>query len=274
MADTIQISHPLGCISGLAFGDPANPKRILAIHGWLDNAESFRSLGDELKDRYYLVAVDLPGHGHSFHRQLYPYHFVDWVFDMEWILKELKWTDYGLIAHSMGAVISVFFAALCKNKPHFSVFLDALLPIYTSAEQSGFSRLESFYTDAISIPKASRTLDLKEAVRARLKNGVPLPEELAIRVCERNLKDNKWRFDPKLRWRVAFKLDEQLCHEVLAKLPANSHVIWGKKSTLSLYRKKITLPPQLQSIELDTGHYPHVEDPNEFRKYLEREVFD
>ena len=41
--------------------------RVIALHGWLDNAESFSLLAPQLPDAD-LVALDLAGHGWSEHR--------------------------------------------------------------------------------------------------------------------------------------------------------------------------------------------------------------
>ena len=38
------------------------------LHGWLDNAGSFIPLMRHLRKEEHWVALDLPGHGQSFHR--------------------------------------------------------------------------------------------------------------------------------------------------------------------------------------------------------------
>ena len=53
-------------IAGLAWGNPDNPP-LLALHGWLDNANSFALLAPALED-FYVVALDLTGHGQSSRR--------------------------------------------------------------------------------------------------------------------------------------------------------------------------------------------------------------
>ena len=50
-------------LAGLSWGDPSN-RPLLALHGWLDNAASFSQLAPLLTD-FYVVAVDLTGHGQS-----------------------------------------------------------------------------------------------------------------------------------------------------------------------------------------------------------------
>ena len=55
---------PLGELAALS--NDRNGPRVLALHGWLDNAASFLPLVPHLGD-VELVAIDLPGHGHSAH---------------------------------------------------------------------------------------------------------------------------------------------------------------------------------------------------------------
>ena len=59
-----EVDIPLGRITGLRAGHDG--PRVLALHGWLDNAASFVPLADHLAG-IQLVAPDLPGHGRSAH---------------------------------------------------------------------------------------------------------------------------------------------------------------------------------------------------------------
>ena len=55
------LETPFGTVGALRAGEGGAP-RVLALHGWLDNAASFVTLSLHLRD-IDLVAIDLPGHG-------------------------------------------------------------------------------------------------------------------------------------------------------------------------------------------------------------------
>src|SRR3546814_2132060 len=66
MMSGLRIDTPHGQMAALRAGREGAP-RLLAVHGWLDNAASFIPMLAHLGD-FDVVAIDLPGHGHSFHR--------------------------------------------------------------------------------------------------------------------------------------------------------------------------------------------------------------
>ena len=57
----VSLNTPAGVLRGLAWSNPGAP-RVLALHGWLDNAASFIPLAPYLAG-FDLIALDLPGHG-------------------------------------------------------------------------------------------------------------------------------------------------------------------------------------------------------------------
>jgi pimeloyl-ACP methyl ester carboxylesterase len=80
--------------------------RVLALHGWLDNAASFVPLAAQLPG-LELVAIDLPGHGHSAHLPIGAVYTtpaaITHVLD---VADALGWDRFTLIGHSMGAGIA------------------------------------------------------------------------------------------------------------------------------------------------------------------------
>lgn len=60
-----EVSINWGTIRGQVFGDlNEESKPIFALHGHLDNSNSFKPLAEILtKHGYYFICPDLPGHG-------------------------------------------------------------------------------------------------------------------------------------------------------------------------------------------------------------------
>jgi alpha-beta hydrolase superfamily lysophospholipase len=85
-------------------GDAAG-RRVLAVHGWLDNASSFDLLVPALLAQPHapptvVVAIDLPGHGRSDTRPG-PLSFLDPVEAVLEALEALQWPSCHLLGHSL-----------------------------------------------------------------------------------------------------------------------------------------------------------------------------
>jgi alpha-beta hydrolase superfamily lysophospholipase len=67
-----------GTVRVQIFGDRSeNRKAIIALHGYLDNSNSFLPLSNFLVDHgYFIAAIDAPGHGlRYFFSKIYKNHF-------------------------------------------------------------------------------------------------------------------------------------------------------------------------------------------------------
>lgn len=101
--------------------DSAGPPeyRILCLHGWMDNINSFWRLAPALVQKLdspaELVTVDLPGHGKSSHKSLDgpTMLLMDYVYYVHEILMFLEWKpeEVTLIGHSMGGSVCLMYAA-------------------------------------------------------------------------------------------------------------------------------------------------------------------
>ena len=66
-------SRYVSCLTGaqlhrLAYrewGDPANPRVVVCVHGLTRNSRDFGPLGRALSDRWRVIAADMPGRGAS-----------------------------------------------------------------------------------------------------------------------------------------------------------------------------------------------------------------
>ena len=125
----------LGRVTGLRAGTPGAPK-VLALHGWLDNAASFVPLAPLLQG-IELVAPDLPGHGRSVHLpQGADYSFAGAVNSVLDIADALGWERFALLGHSMGAGIGSLVAAACPQRVERFVAIEALGALAETPERT------------------------------------------------------------------------------------------------------------------------------------------
>jgi 2-hydroxy-6-oxonona-2,4-dienedioate hydrolase len=94
----------------LTAGDPSNPPLVF-VHGWLMHAGFWRETMTVLKDRFYCIAVDLLGHGHSDKPQYVNYSIPAQAQHILQLLDQLQIDRFTVIGHSMGGQISLYLAA-------------------------------------------------------------------------------------------------------------------------------------------------------------------
>ncbi len=93
----------------LHWGDTDAPMLFL-LHGWMDCAETFSFIAEDLTRDWQLVAPDWRGFGHSQWNDG-PYFFPDYLADLDALLEALSPATPARIAgHSMGAMIAGLYA--------------------------------------------------------------------------------------------------------------------------------------------------------------------
>ncbi len=198
----ILIETPHHQIAAVTYGSP-DARPILALHGWLDNAASFALIAPLIRD-HYIVAIDLPGHGHSSH---YPngmlYELFQNVFVIQEVANALGFSRYTLLGHSLGVVISTLVAAADNGRLERCVFLDGLGPLH-DAEENLPARLrrsldEYFSETFLTNHKVYAELEKMIQIRVRANH---LSAESAQLLVERGVKQveggYQWRFDRRL----------------------------------------------------------------------------
>src|ERR1044071_4887923 len=103
----------------LEWGDCENEPLIL-VHGYLDLAESWRAFVAALarrKPHLWVIAPDCRGHGDSgwIGAGGY-YHFPDYVFDLDCVVRARHIQSFTLVGHSMGGTISLLYAGTLPDR--------------------------------------------------------------------------------------------------------------------------------------------------------------
>jgi pimeloyl-ACP methyl ester carboxylesterase len=89
------------------WGDKNSSKRIVCVHGFMDNSSSFDYLAPLLvTEGYQCVCYDLEGHGRSSHfNKSSDYLFLIRIRTIYQIILQLDWTSFTLMGHSLGILV-------------------------------------------------------------------------------------------------------------------------------------------------------------------------
>ncbi|GAA6135310.1 alpha/beta fold hydrolase [Oceaniserpentilla sp. 4NH20-0058] len=200
-------------IHGLQWGNPDGPK-VLALHGWLDNAETFSSLAPALT-QCNVIAVDLPGHGLSGHWPAHQhYHVWAGVEDIEHILDALGWEQCHILAHSMGAAMATLYAGTFPDRLISLTLVEAIGPASGDTETAPERLAKAILSmKAHNFEQATKpSSDI--FVQARLNGSLKLKPESAKKIVERGLSKSEegyaWINDKRLRYSSMMRLTEDL----------------------------------------------------------------
>ena len=83
---------------------------ILLLHGWGQNIEMMKPLGDAYANNYRILIIDLPGFGDSMEPN-YAWDVPDYVDMVHEFLNELKVEDIIIMGHSFGGKIGLLYAS-------------------------------------------------------------------------------------------------------------------------------------------------------------------
>ena len=253
--------------------------RVLALHGWLDNAASFLPLAAQL-DGIELVALDLPGHGASAH--LPPaadFTMVSAARAAFAAADALGWERFRLLGHSLGGAVASVMAAAMPQRIERLALIEALGALSQDEADTAERLREAFAAYALMPGKRLRVFpDVATAVRARMQaNG--LSEPVARLLVERGIApvpassdeaDEQeggyvWRSDPRLTAPTAVRMSEAQVRDLIAGIACPTRVIYAEPAQSyfpdALRHARAALLRDGELVVMAGGHHLHMEDP-------------
>jgi len=262
-----RIETPHLALAALVWG-PDDGIPVLALHGWLDNAASFTGVAPRL-DSCRVVALDLPGHGHSAHRPPGTiYHFVDYVHDVVAAAEALDWERFSLLGHSLGAAVACFVAAALPERVTKLALVEGLGPLSRESLDNprALGRSLAQYQQ-MADKRPPRYDSVEAAAEARRKAG-NLSPAAARTLTERGIKHIPegitWRSDPRLTFTSPSYYSEAQVLAFLAAIRAPTLLIRASQGYLvqrEIMPARYRQVPGLELHDLPGGHHLHLEDP-------------
>ena len=184
---------------GTADGEPT-----LALHGWLDNANTFERLAPLLSG-LNIIALDFAGHGFSDHRaEGMHYHPLYDMQDVLSVANQLNWHQFHLIGHSMGASISSELAAMFPERVRSAVHVDGFLATGGTTPQDRIEQSRLAIEKILNPHHKARVFENVEAMAQRVTEATDQSLDAARVLVERGYKIVEdgitWRSDPRIRY--------------------------------------------------------------------------
>ncbi|MDF3820313.1 alpha/beta hydrolase [Leptospira sp. 96542] len=254
-------------IEGREWGNPQG-KPILAVHGWLDNANSFLPLSEYLAD-FRLIAIDLPGHGKSSHKSENSlYYFSEYVLEIVSIANILKLDDFILIGHSMGAAVSTLAAGTGLLNISKLVLIEAIGPLSNLSDEA--PDVIAAAIKQVLHPRGKKETyfpNWESAVGVRMRTGDISKNSVEIlmeRGLEKTTKGLKPRRDLKLHFNSFFRYTEEQIISFCKRITVPTLLILGNNSGYPIvnnFKSRKQAVKELKEIVLDGGHHLHMDSP-------------
>jgi pimeloyl-ACP methyl ester carboxylesterase len=263
------LDFPLANITlrGIGYGDPTKPM-ILALHGWLDNAISFQPIAEYLSD-YYILALDITGHGLSSHRSNGAhYHLIDFAYDLHELVESQGWQSFILMGHSMGGIISTIYASCFPEHVSKLISIESFGPMTKDAQSSPTQLRDSILSRLKAQQnEAKHPSSIERTVEARAKVGDIKLESARLLITRNIREENEQLFfttDRRLRTFSSLRMTESQAEAFVRNIQCPTLVITGTQgyeSMRTVLHKRLNWVEDLTLAECEGYHHLHMDNP-------------
>ncbi|MEX2445704.1 MAG: alpha/beta hydrolase [Dehalococcoidia bacterium] len=190
-------------LSYWAWGDEANPPLVL-VHGMRDHARAWDRVAEAFERDYYVVALDLRGHGDSQWSTGAHYGWTEFMLDLVALIDEVGGRA-SVVGHSVGGGIALFAAGVFPERFAHLVSIEGVNPWLHGDRPPGPERMRE-WAERAQEERPPRVYAGFDAALARLREvnprlDPPLAEHLT-REGTRPAGDGEpagglvWKYDP------------------------------------------------------------------------------
>ena len=263
------LEFPLANITlhAIGYGDPTKPM-ILALHGWLDNAVSFQPVAEYITD-YYILALDITGHGLSSHRSDGAhYHLIDFAYDLHELVDSQGWQPFILMGHSMGGIISTIYASCFPEYVSKLISIESFGPMTKDTQSSPIQLRDSILSRLkTQQSEAKHPSSIQRTIEARAKIGDIKLESARLLITRNIREENKqllFNTDRRLRTFSSLRMTEPQAEAFMRNIQCPTLVITGDKGYESMrttVQKRLDWVENLTTAECEGHHHLHMDNP-------------
>lgn len=215
------------------WGDPANPKVLICVHGLTRTGRDFDFLARALANDYRVICPDVAGRGRS---EWLPdkamYGFPQYVADMVTLLARVDAESVHWLGTSMGGLIGMFLASMDKS-PISRLVLNDVGPLITA---ESLRRIAEYVGNAPRFPSYAAAEAFVRMVSAPFGRLNDAQWRHLTEHCVRQAADGQWEmiYDPGIAepFKVAFMLTAVDLWPVYDAIRCPTLVIRGAESDL------------------------------------------
>jgi len=255
----------------------ADGPRVIALHGWLDNALSFAPMWPWLRN-LDLVCMDFPGHGESPPRPPEArYHFDDYVFDVLEAADALDWDRFHLLGHSLGGAVASVLAAACPERIVSLNVIEGLGPLTAPPDKTAEGWRRAVHASHRRPRRVHAERDA--AIDARARNS-DLPRDAAVLLAGRGLQRVEggwaWRHDLRLTWPSTQRYSEPQVLDLLGHIEAPTLCVLAEPRSRvvpgDLIERRAAAVRRVRLKTLAGGHHVHMEQPEPVARWVEEHI--
>ncbi|MEM2086757.1 MAG: alpha/beta hydrolase [Archaeoglobaceae archaeon] len=240
------------------FSEGKSPALVF-VHGWTANMNYWKEQRAYFEGKNAILLIDNRGHGKSDKPKDYEYYRLEkFVSDLDAVIDSLKLSDFVLVGHSFGTMISMKY---CSEHPDK---VKALVLV------GGGTRIKTFHKFFYPISRFFSKINYKSSVKLVInlsfaKEAVELKEWALKQVLE-----NTPRYSAMNCYKTLTKID---LREVAKKIEKPTLIIVGEKDALLPVEKSKELQKLIRNSKVvvipKAGHCVQLEKPGIVNKEIE-----
>lgn len=214
---------------------------LLMVHGAQDHCRNWDWMAQELRKDWHVIAVDLRGHGDSAWSTDGYYSMDAFLCDLSQLIEQRNLAPLTVIAHSMGGLISLRYAAIFPENIKKLVLIEGIgLNNDYIDQQYNMPYIQKMrdwieYRRSLADRKPRAYGSIEEAYQRMQEQNKHLSEAQARHLTIHGVNQNEdgsfsWKFDNYGRRHIPSTVSEEGLHRLYAEIQCPTMIAWGRES--------------------------------------------